>query len=349
MTYLELFNTKTVKETLDLLSEDWVENRQLEFFNARTVGEAISRLDQHSSKAKIIAGGVDLLRLMRRQIIDPKVLVNIETIPQLTHITEDAEGLSIGALSRISDLETSPIIRDKYSLLAEAAYSVSSPQIRNMATIGGNLRQDVNCWYYRMSPVTGRTFFCYRKGGSSCFAVNGDNRYHAIIDVDTCHAVCQSDLAPALIALGATANIASPDGERIIPVEALYQPLGNILKPNELITEIKVPAPRPKTSQKYLKFRLRKTIDPAISSVAAAITIKAGRIEQASIVLGGVAPIPYRSIKAQDILKGQVLTEYIAGIAADAAVSSATPLSMNAHKLSISRALVKRAILGRNS
>ncbi len=349
MTHLELFNTKTVEETLDLLSEYWVENRQLEFFNARTVGEAVSRLDQYSTEAKIIAGGVDLLRLMHRQIINPKALVNIETIPHLTHITEDAEGLKIGALSRISDLETSPVIREKYSLLSEAAYSVSSPQIRNMATIGGNLCQDVNCWYYRMSPVTGRTFFCYRKGGNNCFAVNGDNRHHAIIDVDTCHAVCQSDMAPALIALGATANIASPDGERTIPVEALYQPLGNILKPNELITEIKVPAPGPETSQKYLKFRLRKTIDPAISSVAAAITIKSGRVEQASIVLGGVAPIPYRSIKAQDALKGQILTESIAEIAAEAAVSNATPLSMNTHKLSITRALVKRAILGRNS
>jgi len=349
MTYLELFNAKSIEETLDRLSKYWVEDRKLAFFDARTIDEAVSYLDKYAEGAKIIAGGVDLMRLMRNKIIAPKVLVNVETIPHIAGITEDAEGLKMGALTRIRDIETSSLISEKYSLLADAAYAVSSPQVRNMATVGGNLCQEVNCWYFRMSPITGRTFFCYRKGGTNCFAVNGDNRYHAIIGVDTCHAVCQSDMAPALIALEAEVNIASPGGGRTIPVAALYTPLGTILKTNELITEIQVPAPKPDTRQKYLKFRLRKTIDPAISSVATAITTEKGRVERARIVLGGVAPVPYRSTEAEAVLEGQVITESIAAKAASAALSRAAPLTMNSYKLSITKALVKRAILGRSS
>ena len=349
MTYLELFNTQTIEEVLSRLSKYWVEERQLEYFNARTIDEAVSLLDKHGEKAKIIAGGVDLVRLMRNEVIAPKVLVNIETIPHLSYITEDAEGLKIGALTTISDIETSPIIREKYGLLTEAAHSVSSPQVRNMVTIGGNLCQEVNCWYYRMPPVTGRTFFCYRKGGTNCFAVDGDNRYHAILGGDKCHAVCQSDMAPSLLALETKVKIVSPSGERTIPLEEFYTPLGNILKPNELITELRVPTPEHDTRQRYLKFRLRKTIDPAISSVAAAITTGTGGVKQARIVLGGVAPVPYRSVEAEDVLKGRVITENLAETAAKAAVSKAAPLSMNAYKLSITRALVKRAILSRSS
>ncbi|GAG76191.1 unnamed protein product, partial [marine sediment metagenome] len=213
--------------------------KHLKYFNARTIGEAVLLLDDHK-EAKIIAGGVDLTRLMKNEVVAPKVLVNIGTIPDLAYITEDAEGLKIGPLTTITDIATSAIIRDRYSLLAEAAHSVSSPQIRNMVTIGGNLCQDVNCWYYRMPPVNGRTFFCYRKGGITCYAVVGDNRYHAIIGGDKCHAVCQSDMAPALVALDAKVKIASPSEEKIIPLEEFYLPLGNILKPNELITELQV-------------------------------------------------------------------------------------------------------------
>ena len=345
MINLKLLKTKVIDEAISLLDKYWAEPRHLKYFNANTIDEAVSLLSEYK-EARILAGGVDLTRLMRNKVISPKVLVNIGTIPNLVGITEDAEGLKMGTLTSINDIETSALIKTRYSLLAEAAHSVSSPQIRNMATIGGNLCQDVNCWYYKMSPVTGRTFFCYRKGGSECFAVNGDNRYHSIIGVDTCHAVSQSDMAPALIALEAKVNIAGPSGERTIPVEALYQPLGTVLEPDEFITGIAVPAPQPQIRQQYLKFRLRKTIDPAISSVASAVTTDSGKVTRVRIVLGGVAPVPYRSVKAEEVLKGQVITEKIAETAADTAVSAASPLSMNAYKLTITRALVKRAILG---
>jgi xanthine dehydrogenase YagS FAD-binding subunit len=341
---LRFLKTRVIDEAVSLLNKHWVEPKHLEYFKARTIDEAVFLLDEYK-EAKIIAGGVDLSRLMRSEVVAPKVLVNIGTIPDLAYIREDAEGLKIGSLATINDLEISAIIRGEYSLLAEAAHSVSSPQIRNMATIGGNLCQAVNCWYYRLSPVTGKTFFCYRKGGTSCYAATGDNRYHAIISGDRCHAVCQSDMAPALLALDAKVKIASPSEEKIIPLEEFYTPLGNILKPNELITELQVPALRHDTKQRYLKFRLRNAIDPAISSVAAAITTEYGRVSQARIVLGGVAPTPYRSIEAEDALTGRVITEGVAETAAKAAVSKAIPLSMNAYKLPITKALVKRAIV----
>ena len=343
MVNLKFLKTKVIDEAVSLLNKYWVEPRHLEYFKARTIDEAISLLDEHK-EARIVAGGVDLTRLMESEVIAPKVLVNIGTIPDLIYITDVAEGLKIGSLTTISGIEASAIIRDKYSLLAEAAHLVAAPQIRNMVTIGGNLCQAVNCWYYRKSPVTGRTFFCYRKGGGTCYAVAGDNRYHAIIGGDRCHAVCQSDMAPALLALDAKVKIASPSEEKIIPLEEFYTPLGNILKPNELITELQVPALRHETKQRYLKFRLRNAIDPAISSVAVAITTEDGKVSQARIVLGGVAPTPYRSIEAEDAVTGRVITEGIAETAAKAAVSKAIPLSMNAYKLSITKALVKRAI-----
>lgn len=341
---LKLLSTKVIDEAVSLLNKYWVEPKHLKYFNARTIDEAVSLLDEHK-EAKIIAGGVDLTRLMRNEVVAPKVLVNIETIADLAYITEDTKGLKIGTLTTIKDIETSAMIRDEYNLLTQAARSVAAPTLRNMITIGGNLCQDVRCWYYTRSPITGRSFFCYRKGGTHCYAVAGDNRHHAIFGVNGCHATFSSDMAPALLALEARVKIVSPSEERIIPLEELYTPLGNTLKPNELITELQVPAPRLSTRQRYLKSRLRKAIDPAITSVAAAITTEAGRVIDAKIVLGAVAPCPYRSIEVEEVLKGKMITESLAQVAARAAVSKATPLSMNAYKVPITEALVNRAII----
>lgn len=317
----------------------------LKHINAETVDEVIMILSDYMGKSKPIAGGTDLIRLLKNNIESPMVLVNIKTIPGLTGITEDAEGLRIGALTTIHDIETSPIIRDEYSMLAEAAHSVASPQIRKMATIGGNLCQSTNCWYYRMEPVTGRTFICRRKGGTTCYATAGDNRYHAIMGGKGCFAPCTSDIAPALVALDARLKIKGPNGERITTVEQFYTPLGNILKPNELITEIQVPTIKPGTRQRYFKFRLRKAIDPALSSVAAAITAEEGVVVDVRIVLGGVAPTPYRAFAAEEVVREKVMTEKLAEIAAKAAMNEAVPLSGNAYKVPITKALIKRALL----
>jgi len=345
LTYLEYLDTKEIDEALSLLVKHQAEAKYFEHFNARTTEQAMSLLDEYMGKAKVIAGGIDIIRLMRKRVIAPKVLVNIKTIPELAYISEDAEGLKLGSLTTISDIDQSILIRNKYGILAQAGHAVASPQVRNVATIGGNLCQEVNCWYYRSSALTGRSFFCYRKGGAHCYAIHGDNRYHAILGNGECHAAFTSDMAPALIALGARIKIASPTEERTIPLEEFYTPCGNILKPNEIVTEIQVSPPRLGTKQRYLKFRLRKAIDPALSSVATVVTAAEGKVIDAKIVLGAVAPTPYRSIEAEEVIKGRVLTESVAEIAAKVALSRAIPLSMNAYKIPITEALVKRAIL----
>ena len=321
------------------------EDECLKHINAETVDEVITILSDHMEKAKVIAGGTDLVRLLGNNIESPTVLVNIKTIPSLAGIAEDTEGLRIGTLTMIHDIEASEIIRDEYSMLAEAARLVASPQIRNMATVGGNLCQSTNCWYYRMAWVTGRTFACRRKGGTICYAVDGDNRYHAIIGGEGCFAPCTSDIAPVLVALDAKLKITGPNGERVTTVEEFYTPLGNILKPNELITEIQIPTIKPGTKQRYLKFRLRKAIDPAISSVAATITAEAGIVIDARIVLGGVAPMPYRAFAAEEVIRGKVITENLAEISAKVAMNEAAPLSGNAYKVPITKTLIKRALL----
>jgi len=318
----------------------------MEHFNVKTRDEVLLLLDKYKEKAKIVAGGTDILRLMRNEVIAPTVLVNIKTIPDLAYIREDTEGLKIGTLTSISEIEGSAVIRGKYKMLAEAAHLIASPQIRNVATIGGDLLQDIDGWYYRRPPITGRSFFCYRKGGTTCYAVAGDNRYHAIIGGEKCFAVCPSDMAPALIALDAKIKIMGSSGERSVTLEKFYTPLGNILKPDELVTEIQVPNMRINVKQRYLKFRLRKALDHAISSVAVAVTTnEAGVVTNARIVLGGVAPTPYRAFAAEETIRGKQITKSLAERAAKAAVSEAVPLSMNAYKVPLTEALVKRAVV----
>ena len=317
----------------------------MKHFSAKTVDEAVSLLGKYREEAKIIAGGVDVIGLLKNRVISPKALVNIKTITDLAYIKEDAEGLKIGALATIKNIETSTIIGSQYGILADAAHSVAAPQIRNMGTIAGNLCQDVRCWYYRRSPVTGISFFCRRKGGRLCYAAVGQNAYHAIIGGKRCHAVSPSDMAPALIALNAKVRVARASGERTIPLEEFYTVTGNVLKPDELILGIQVPIPKIGARQRYLKFRHRKAIDFAISSVAAVIATEAGIVTDVKIVLGGVAPSPYRAVRAEEVLKGKTITESVAETSAKIALEEAKPLSMNAYKVPITEALVRRAIV----
>ena len=340
-----ILDAGAVNEALSRLSMRRREWKYLDHFNARTIDDAVFLLNRYREEAKIIAGGVDLVGLLKNKLRTPRVLVNIKTIPELAYITEDAEGLKIGALTTIKDIESSAITREKYRILVAAAHSVGSPLVRNMATIAGNLCQDVRCWYYRRSPASGLTFCCRRKGGERCFAADGENQFHAIFNGNECHSVCPSDMAPALLALQARVKIASPPGERVVPLEEFYMPLGNILEPDEIITEVQVPAPKPGTNQRYLKFRIRKAIDFAISSVAVVITAAAGIVTEARVVLGGVAPVPYRAFSAEEILSGRTIAEGIAETAAKAVVSEAVPLSQNAYKVPITESLIKRAVL----
>ena len=321
--------------------------KNFKHFNAGTIQEAVSLLREYRNDARIITGGVDIVGLMKNRVIEPKALINIKTIPGLNFITEDHDNLRIGALTPISEIEHSPLIADKYGLLGQAAHMVASPQLRNMSSLSGNLCQSSRCWYYRRGPDTGLTFFCRLKGGKTCYAAGGDNRFHAVINATKCYSVCPSDMATALVAMHAKAKIVGAAGERTISLEQMYGPLplGRLLETDEIITEIIVPKPRKNTRQKFLKFAIRKTIDFAIVSVAAVSNVEGDTIADTSIVLGGVAPAPFRAAFAEDMLRAKRLTPELAEEASLAALSKAKPLRENAYKLPIVRILIKRAIV----
>jgi xanthine dehydrogenase YagS FAD-binding subunit len=341
-----LTDHKEIEEALSWLNRYWNKPAQPAYYDAKTVEEAVSLLEGYHGKGKIIAGGIDLLGLMKNEVLSPAVLINIKNIPSMNAIKENSEGLEIGALTRIHDIEGSPILREKYPLLSEAAQSIGSPQIRNMATIGGNLCQEVRCWYYRRSPKTGISFTCRRKKeGNPCYAIHGENENHAILGEGECYAVCSSDMATGLFALDAKVNTRSPRGERKIPIGCFYTSLGHILQRDEIITSVSIPKDNPDTKQRFLKFRPRKAIDFSTVSVSSVITIVNKVIKDAKIVVGSVSPMPHEAVAAESILIGESITESLAEKASGEAVRDAMPLSKNGFKVPLVKALVKRSIL----
>lgn len=321
--------------------------RSFEHVNAGTVKEACKLLVKYDGRAVLNAGGTDLLSTLKGENLFeyPEALINIKTIVGLDKIVESKGSLRIGALAKLSAIVNSPLLNERYPALAEAARTVATPQIRNAATIGGNLCQDVRCWYYRYPRHIGGPILCARKGKGPCLAVKGDNRYHALMGAKKCFAVCPSDTAVALAALDAQIRIAGPEGERRIAVTDFYNPLGNSLKRGEMVIGVEVPSVADQSKQTFLKFTLRKPVDFAIVSVACVITVKRGVCTDARIALGAVAAGPVRATKAEKILVGRPVDETSAADAAEAALAGAKPLSMNAYKIEIAKTLVKRAIL----
>jgi len=315
--------------------------------DARSLDEAMSLLVKYKGDAKLNAGGSDLLSILRDEILPayPGVIINIKTIPGLDYIRQEGETVMIGALSRLCDIGRSPLVNGQYAVLAQAARTVASPQIRNVATIGGNLCQDVRCWYFRYPNSIGGRVMCARKGSGPCLAVKGDNRFHAIMNGRKCFAVCPSDTAVALAALDAAILIVGPKGERTVAVDAFFNPLGNALAADEMVRAVRVPARKAAGRQVFLKFTLRKPVDFAVVSVAAVLALEDGLCTDARIVLGAVGPAPVRAKEAEGMLIGRRLDEERAGKAAEVALAGAKPLAKNAYKVQIARTLVKRAIL----
>jgi xanthine dehydrogenase YagS FAD-binding subunit len=320
--------------------------RSFEHFNARTIKEACGLLKKYGNRARISAGGTDLIAVLKDEILlkYPEAIIDIKTIPDLDYIREDRGGLRIGALSKLSDIAKSPVVRGKYTVLAEAAHAVATPQIRNMGTIGGNLCQDVRCWYYRYPSRIGGPIRCLRKGSGPCLAVTGDNRYHAILGGKRCFAVCPSDTAIALTALDATVSIAGTGATRRIRVQDFFTSLGTVLCPGEIVTEIRIPKTPEGARQTFLKFTSRKPVDFAIVSVASVVLVDNGICTDVRIALGAVAPTPVRATAAEEVLKGEPINETAATEAAEIAVADANPLSMNAYKVEITKALVKKTL-----
>ena len=321
--------------------------RAFEYVKPATVADAVRELGRSWADAKILAGGIDLLGELKEGIIAPQRIVNIKGISGLRYIRfSEKEGLRLGALVTLEEIETHQVIRQRYTALAEAAHSVGTPQIRNVGTIGGNLCQRPRCWYYRDEHTK-----CLKKGGPMCFAYNGENKYHAILGGGPCYIVHPSDCAPALIAFRASVTVVSPRGQRTVPLEEFFvlpsRRLDHetILEPDEIVTEIQVPAPAPNTRSTYLKFKERDSHDFAIVGAAVVMRLRGKVCEDVRIVLSGVAPIPWRSPEAEAVLKGKAITPELAEQAGKAAVAKAQPLSQNAYKVPLTQAIVKRAVL----
>jgi xanthine dehydrogenase YagS FAD-binding subunit len=312
--------------------------------NATSVDEVVSILQRYGSKATLIAGGTDLLGKLKDEIMPsyPEAVVNLKTIPGLDFIRQEGSVLKIGALTRLADIVTDPIIQSKYAALAEAAGRTASTHLREMGTLGGNLCQDIRCWYYR-SP--NNRFPCLRKSGGRCYALAGDDRYHSIFGgsvEDGCIAVHPSDTAPALIALDARIKTS----KRMVGAQDFFRVdecRTTILDDDEIVTEIHVLQPAGKSA--FAKFALRKAIDFPIVNGAAMIVVCDGLVSAANICLNAVYVIPYKATLAEQALIGQPLNETSAQAAADAAVSNARPLHRNQFMVEVARALVKKMVL----
>ena len=314
-----------------------------EYVEAASVQDA---LREAANGAVIKAGGVDLLDRMKEGIDAPKRLVNIRHIRGLDQIAEDNGGLSIGPLVTLTQLHTNETVRQRYTALAEAAEHSATPQIRNMATIGGNLLQRPRCWYFRSSD-----FHCLRKGGDKCFAQDGENEYHAIFDNQLCAIVHPSSLAIPLIAFGAHVELTSAQGKRNVAVEDLFvTPEQDVTReasvlPGELITAITVPAPGEGTKSAYYKQGEKESYDWPLAAVAVSLQMSGDNCQKANVILGFAAPTPLRAKGAEMKLSGATVSEQNARAAAKEALLGATPMSKNAFKLPIFEAVVRRTIL----
>ena len=316
------------------------------YVNATSIEQVPSLLGRSWDDAVVMAGGTDLLGEMKDFAAVPKRVVNLKSIEGLDYIRQDDAATRIGALTTLTDVLDNGAVSQDYPVLHQAVSVIASPQIRNMATLAGNILQRPRCWYYRSED-----FPCLKKGGARCYAVGGVNTYHAIFGSGPSYIVHPSDAAPALMALDATVRIHGPRGEREVVMDDFFTlpemniRRENILRPNEIVTEMSIPKPAANSKGMYLKVRERESIDFALVSLAAQMTVVNGTCERASLVFGGVAPVPWRAIEAERYLRGRRITESRAESAAEAAVEDAKPMPNNGYKVEIAKNLVKQAVM----
>jgi xanthine dehydrogenase YagS FAD-binding subunit len=314
------------------------------YVNATTEKDALAALSVERGKTLPLAGGQDLISLMKDYILQPEQVINVKSLP--TAIAVPAQGEAVlGAAARLVDVAAHEPLRKVLPALADAAGEVGTPQIRNQGTVGGNLCQRPRCWYFRNEE-----FRCLKKGGAQCFAVEGENQFHAIFGDAPCHIVHPSSLAVPLIAYDATMVIAGPKGERKVPAGEFFvtpdrRMYGeNVLEPNELLRQVTIPIPRNGKSAIY-EVRYKQSHDWPIAFAAVALTMDGQRVNKARVVMGAVAPVPWRSSAAEKALEGKPLNEAAAIAAADAAVAAAKPMTQNGYKVQVAHTAVKRAIL----
>ena len=314
------------------------------YVRARSLAEAVKLAAEPG--ARIHAGGSDLMGCLRDGVLEAQRLVSIGRIDELRGVAPTADGgLRLGALTTVAEVAAHAAVKEKYAALADAAGVVASPQLRNQGTIGGNLCQRPRCWYYRGD------YACTRKGGDTCYAMDGENQYHAIFGGSSCWIVHPSDTAPALVALDAKVKLTGPKGTRTLPLEKFFVlpeddvTKANVLEPGEVLAEVILPPAVAGQKSSYKKIRARGSWDFAMAGLALAVTLRPDKkVATARVVFSGVAPIPWRSLNVEQAIIGQRLDTKTLAKAADAAVLGARPLAQNAYKIEMVKGLITEAL-----
>jgi xanthine dehydrogenase YagS FAD-binding subunit len=317
--------------------------QNFEYANPASVQDAVALLGTRWGQADVLAGGTDLISLMKDQVYATKRVVNIKNIKELEGISKTADGLRIGALVTMDELAKNADVKAEYKSLADAAAGIPSPQIRHMGTAGGDLCQRPRCWYYRQ----GMGLFAMKDGKS--LIPDGENKYHSIFGSGPAYFVSASSLGPALIALGAKVKLVSAKGTREVPVAQFFVVPKDeasreiALQPNEILTEIIVPAGGAHSAT--YEVRQKEALDWPLVTASVVLTMKGNAVGSAKIVLGHVGPTPYHAAAAEKALVGKTITAATAEAAGKAAVADAKPLSQNAYKVTLAKTAVKRALL----
>jgi xanthine dehydrogenase YagS FAD-binding subunit len=317
--------------------------------NAQSIEQAVSLMQQARKDGQVSAvagGGSDLLGMVKEYLVKPDMLVSLKTVKGHDQVAAAAGGdVDIGGLITLDNLRSHSLIRAKYAVLAEAAEVVATPQIRNVGTLAGNVCQRPWCWYFRNG------FPCLKNGGDQCFSITGDNRFHAIFGGGPSFIVHPSDTAPALVALDAKFRVIGPAGERMVPASEFFilpqqdAKKENVLADDEILAGVQLPAAHAGRRSTYNKVLDREAWTHAVVSVAVVLDMEKDFCQRARIVLGGVAPIPWRLQKVEALLTGQRITPELAAKAGEAAIEGAQKLSKNAYKLPMTKALVRRTVL----
>ncbi|MDP2621441.1 MAG: xanthine dehydrogenase family protein subunit M [Hyphomicrobiales bacterium] len=317
-----------------------------ELYQPSTIDDALTLLGEHGKKAWKIAGGNDSLSWFKDRAKRPEVVIDLTGIAEMKGIRATDEGIEIGALTSLTEIERDPMIKEKYRVLADAAGKVASPQIRNSGTIGGNLNQDTRCWYYRAGLP------CYRAGGNTCFADTPEamNREHTIFDANRCVAVTPSDLAPVMVVLDAKMVLRKAGSERVVDAEDFF--IGpaiditrmTVVEPDEMLVAVRIPGDWAGAKFYFEKVTDRQTWDFPLVNVAAALKVSNGVVERARVACGGVECTPRRITAAEQVVTGKTVNEGLIRAAGQTSTRGARPLNFNHFKVPLMANLVMRAI-----
>jgi xanthine dehydrogenase YagS FAD-binding subunit len=317
-----------------------------EYLQPKTIKDASKMVTEKPEKTILYSGGTDVLGMIKDHLIFPEQIINLKSIPNLDKIEyTSGKGLRIGALTKLTEISHHDLINKKYSVLAQAAKEVASPQLRNIGTIGGNICQRPRCWYFRGE------FNCLRKGGDICYAVDGENKYHCIIGGAPCFIVHPSDTAVALLALDAVLKIFNGKKYKEVPINEFFilpeteVRKENILEPGDIITEIMIPDLPSNTKSTFIKIKERQVWDFALVSLAAVIRKSGNQIISGKVAFGGVAPAPWIEKSVNQKLAGLNLTKKTIDDLAELSFAEAIPLEQNEYKIIVARNLLKKALI----